>query len=347
MWKRPPDRKVVDEWVDRAVELAEEGSETHARALAAVALWRKDEPAARRLHAIARRVGDVGLRSNALAALTDVAWSAGDLDRASIWVQERLELLPDLVDPDDRHFALMTAVSLHLAAGRLPEAHRANELLRRMVAGLTPHHRLHGMHTRLLIDMIGGRWDDLRALTPQAERAVEANAAAPCPSNASCLLYCALASLHCGDEAETSRLEAEAEPQILDAYRPLYWGPKLRLALAREDVPAVERLVDSVDLAPRAGMRVAGVDRVRLDDGAAALLDALVALGAHDRIEAEAPRWASSQTYVQPFALRALAVARGDDRLLDQATARFRAIGLDWRADEVPNLRTRGRMDTR
>jgi len=57
MWKRPPDREVVDEWIDRALELAEEDSPTNARALAAVALWRKDEAAARSLHAIAQRLG--------------------------------------------------------------------------------------------------------------------------------------------------------------------------------------------------------------------------------------------------------------------------------------------------
>jgi class 3 adenylate cyclase len=336
MWKRPPDREVVDEWIDRALELAEEGSPTHARALAAVALWRKDEPAARSLHAIAQRLGDVGLRSNALAALTDVAWNAGDLEQASTWLEERLELLPQLLDPDDRHFALMTAVSLHVSAGRLSEATRASELFGEMVRGLTPHHRLHGMHARLLIEMIGGRWDELRALTPQAERAVEANSAAPCPSNASCLLYCALASLHGEDEGEAARLEAEAEVQILDAYRRVYWGSKLRLALARHDLPTVERLVDSVDFTPRG----AGIDRARLDDGASAFMDALIALGATDRIESEAPQWVSSRTYLQPFALRALGVARADDRLLDEATTRFRAMGLDWRADETLNLLT-------
>jgi class 3 adenylate cyclase len=345
MWKRPPDREVVDEWIDRALELAEEDSATSARTLAAVALWRKDEAAARSLHAIAHRLGDVGLRSNALAALTDVAWSAGDLEQASTWLEERLELLPILVDPDDRHFALMTAVSLHLASGRLSEANRASQLLREMVQGLTPHHRLHGIHARVLIEIISGRWDDLLALTPEAERAVEANSAAPCPSNASCLLYCALASLHCGDEVEAGRLEAEAEARILDPYRSLYLGSKLRLALARQDASAVERLVDSVDFTPRAGIRVAGVDRVRLDDGAAAFLDALIALGARERIESEAPQWVNSQTYVQPFALRALGMARADDRLLDEATARFRAIGLDWRADETLNLQQHARKN--
>jgi tetratricopeptide (TPR) repeat protein len=336
MWKRPPDRAVVDDWIDRALELAGEGTPTQARALGARALWRKDEAAARTVHAIAQRLGDVGLRSSALAALTDVAWAAGDLEQASAWLEERLELLPTLVDPDDRHFALMTAVSLHLAAGRVADAIRASELLEDMVQGLTPHHRLHGLHGRLMIHMVGGRWDELRVLTSQAERAVQANSAAPCPSNASCLLYCALANLYCGEEAEAARLEAQAELQMLDPYRSLYAGPKLRLALARNDLPAVERLVEAFDLTPPAGPRAAGVDRVRLDDGAAAFLDALVALGEADRIEVEAPRWVSTTTYVQPFALRALGVARRDNRLLGEAAARFRAIGLDWRADEVP-----------
>ena len=77
------------------------------------------------------------------------------------------------------------------------------------------------VHAWLLIEMTGGHWEALRALTQRAERAVEANAAAPCPSNASCLLYCAIASLHCGDEVEARRLEAEAEARILEPYRSL------------------------------------------------------------------------------------------------------------------------------
>ncbi len=106
MWQRQPDRELVDGWIDRALELAEEGSPTHARALAAVSLWRKDEAAARALNAIAERLGDAALRSSALAALADVAWSAQDLEQARALVEERIELLPELTDPDDCHFAL-------------------------------------------------------------------------------------------------------------------------------------------------------------------------------------------------------------------------------------------------
>ena len=145
MWQQAPDRELVDGWIERALELVEEGSPTYAKALAAVALWRKDEAAARALHAIAMRSGDAALRSSALAALADVAWSAGDLEQAHLWLEERLALVPVLTDPDDCHFAYMSAIEVDLATGRLPAAARMSALLMEMVEGLTPHHRLHGV----------------------------------------------------------------------------------------------------------------------------------------------------------------------------------------------------------
>ena len=39
--------------------------------------------------------------------------------------------------------------------------------------------------------------------------------------------------------------------------------------------------------------------------------------------------------YLEPFALRALAVVRGDDALREQAVSRFDALGLDWHADQT------------
>jgi hypothetical protein len=328
MWKQPPDRDVVDNWIDRALELAEEGSPTHARALAAAALWRKDESAARRLHAIAQeRRASLECARSADGRRVERgrpragAHVAGGTARAS----------PELLDPDDRHFALMTAVSLYLSVGRLAEAVRASELLDQMVEGLTPHHRLHGVANRIHVEAIRGRWERIRELTLEAERRVEANSAAPCPANAGCLFNCALASVHCRDEHEAARLEAEAESQIRDAYRSGYSAAKLRLALARKDVHEVERLVGSHDPGSLAWL-----------EGPAALLDGLVALGALDRIEAEATEFLGTGTYAEPFALRALGVARGDAKLLEHASSRFRAIGLDWRADETERMRAKG-----
>jgi hypothetical protein len=100
--------------------------------------------------------------------------------------------------------------------------------------------------------------------------------------------------------------------------------PRMRLALARNDLAELERLV-----AP---------DFVEPLESPAAFLDALVALGDRERIEAEASKWLKPGIYAEPFALRALGVAREDEELLTQAMARFEAMGLDWHASETLTL---------
>jgi hypothetical protein len=69
-----------------------------------------------------------------------------------------------------------------------------------------------------------------------------------------------------------------------------------------------------------------------------ARLDALVALGQHDLVEREAPVLAQAGTMVEPFALRALGVARGDDELLASADERFHALGLEWHRSQTERL---------
>lgn len=73
-------------------------------------------------------------------------------------------------------------------------------------------------------------------------------------------------------------------------------------------------------------------------DGAAARLDALLALGETERLEEEAAPFLDDESYTRPFALRALGISRGDAALVDQAVARFEAIGLAWRAAETRTL---------
>jgi len=328
MWKRQPDRELINAWVDRALELSEEGTPTHPRALAAVALWRKDETAARALQAIAEQLGDVDLQSSALAALADVAWADGDYARARPWVEERLRLLPQLSDPDDRHFAQMRAIDLDLATGHIRVARERSIAFEEMVQGLTPHHRLHGISSRIDVETFSGRWDDVRVLSANAERAVDANRETPCTASVPTLLYCALASLRCGDNAEAHRLESRANAQRLEGGAWRYAPADLRLAAARNDHAELQRLLALYAL------------RLSPDvfDCVAAVLDALVALGDRGRIEAEAPRWSRSGTYLEPFALRALGFARDDEALLEQATARFEAMELDWHAEETRRL---------
>ena len=330
MWKRQPPRDLIDEWVDRAIQLAEEGTATHAQALAAVVLWRKDEAAAQALQEIAERLGDVDLRSSALAALADAAWSAGDFARARRWVEERLTILPRLSDPDDRHFALMTAVALELATGRVAAARERSIALDDMVQGLTPHHRLHSVSWRVNVEACAGGWADVRDLAARAERAVEANLEAPCPANVTTLLYCAVARERSGEQSEATRLQARADALSMEAYVPFYMPAQLHLAIARNDCDELRRLVASFSpqLTQSPGPFLA----------IAAVLDALVAVRDRERIEAEAPKWTMRGTYFEPFALRALGVAREDDVLLEQAAARFEAMELDWHAAETRKL---------
>ena len=326
MWVRRPDPALIDGWVERALELSPDGSSTYPWALAALTLRTSDEDAARELRAVAEQVGDPELLSHALAALTQVAWQAGDLDRARSAIEERLEALAGISAPDDRHFALMQAVEVELAQGRLSAAERASSQLAEKVEGLTPHHRVHGVHMQLRVEVLAGRWDTVRSLSPKAERSVEANAATPCTANSTILLYCALASAQYGESAEALGFQRQAEQwdagKESDALN-------LWLALACNDLTGLRRLVDL--MAPVA-FKPFEFDR------SAALLDALVALGDRARIECDAPQWLGPGTYVEPFALRALGFARTDRSLVARAASRFDDMGLDWFASETGKL---------
>ena len=328
MWVRRPAPELVDGWVERALELSPEGSPTYPRALAALALRTGDESAARALQAVAERLGDPELRSQAFAALTDVAWRSGDLDQARATAEERLALLTKVSAPDDRHFALMQAVEVNLAQGRLSAASHASEQLTEMVEGLTAHHRLHGIHMRIRVETLAGRWDSVRQLVSAAERAVEANATTPCTANATVLFYCAVATARHGEVAEALRLRQQGLAMTSQATAESD-SPKLRLALARNDLAELRRCVDS--LKPLAFLPYQF-------DRAAALLDALVALGDHARIESDAPALLRPGTYIEPFALRALGVARADRSLLQQAATRFEGMELEWFAGETREL---------
>jgi hypothetical protein len=333
MWNRPPNREIVDGWIDRALELADEGSVVHAKALAAAALWQRDEAAARALHAIALVLDDVDLRSNALAALTDVAWSAGDLESARGWLEERLQLVPELSDPDDCHFAQMTAVCAYLALARMPEAARVCEQLEQLVQRITPHHRMHAVNCRLHVETVHGRWNVIRELTPMVEQTVRANATAPCTGNAGALFCCALARLRSGDDGtESDRLETEAGAQMLEGQRSYYDRHWLQVLLARTDLPGLARLVGSFDSTRYPTTLIGSICRRRSSTPSAPPRDL-------EAIERVAPRWLRPGTYAEPFAMRALGVARGDAELLEEASRRFQAIGLRWRVEETEHWR--------
>jgi hypothetical protein len=324
LWFRQADPELIDGWVKRAIELSPKGSPTYPSALAAKVMRTKDEAAALELRDIAERLGDAELRSHALAALTVVAWQSGDLDRVRATVEERLTVLAHVSAPDDRHWALMQAVAVNLAQGRLAAADDACIQLTRTVAGLTAHHRLHGVEVRLWVEALADRWEEVGRLAPRIVAAVEANAATPCPGNASALVLLAVARTRDGDAAEARRLEVWADAMGWEGYHEVE-ASGLYLALARNDVAELRRRVHTEDVSALGALGY---------DTAAVLFDGLVVLGDRERIEAAAPAWLGPG-YVEPFALRALGIARGDAGLTQRAAARFDAIGLHARAAEA------------
>jgi len=331
MWIKQPDFTFVDGWIQRALELAGEGSLAQANALTALAMNSEDgdESAARSALAAAERLGNLELRCLALATLADAAFAAKDFDQSCTLLDQVMALLPGLPNPDTCSVVLMSAFFGYLRSGKLDEAGQASAQAVETAVGLTPHHRLHAACWQTQLAALTGRWDEVRARVAEAERTVDANqaAATPCVMDVSILLNCATASALAGDEDEARRLESKAHGIGMEGgrwYQGWFDAPKMRSALARHDLDALAEL--------------AAHDLDWEWEPAATFLDALAALGERERLEAEAPKWRQPGTFAEPFALRALGVARDDRALLLQALARFEAMGLSWHADQTRRL---------
>jgi class 3 adenylate cyclase len=329
MWVQEPDWSLVDDWIQQALELAGEGSLAKAKAFTALADLNQDVSAARSALAIAERLGSAELRCRSLAIVSGIALGAKDFDRACAVMDQVIALLPGLPDPDVASQVLHSAVFAYLKSGKLDDAGRASVQAIETAAGLTPHHRLHAAGWQILLATLTGRWEEVRSRAAEAEQVVDANlaAATPCIMNASILLNCATASALAGEEDEGRRLKSKADGISMDGDR-WYHGwidpPKIRLALARHELSALPEL--------------AAHDLDWDWEPASTYLDALAALADRERIEAEAPRWLQPGTFSEPFALRALGIAREDPALLRQALALFQAMGLSWHADQTRHL---------
>ena len=82
---------------------------------------------------------------------------------------------------------------------------------------------------------------------------MEANADTPCVFNVGSLLNAALASEYLGDNLESKRLEAKADAIGMEGFRQWLYPPRIRLAVARNDLDEVRRLADGIgpdDLLP-------------------------------------------------------------------------------------------------
>jgi class 3 adenylate cyclase/tetratricopeptide (TPR) repeat protein len=326
IWKRPPQREVVEEWIEKTLELAEPGSEARA---AAVAAWATLDPlrragAASEAVELAEEHGDPVLCADAYEAQAKVAVAQGRLAEAGTWADRKLALVPRIADPDRRSAQCAVAAFVYLRMGRLRDALRAAELQDVISGRLTPHHEVHAAAFLLVTHTIGGDWGKARQLSPRAEAACAANADTPCQFNWRGLLMAGLAHAQLGDDHGARRLE-ELAAESLTVQGPLAKEPALvRLAMLRGDLETLERLLG---------------ENPEIDfwdvDYPAARLDGLAALGDRVGVEAEAPRALDVGGYVEPFAMRALGTVREDSALLNQAVTLFDDLGLSWRAAET------------
>jgi hypothetical protein len=141
----------------------------------------------------------------------------------------------------------------------------------------------------------------------------------------------ALAAGYRGDDDAARRYEERGEELSRGAGAVLS-APRTRLALLRGRLDEVERVAPTPET-------VAGSYSWYALQTGAARLDALGALGDKKRLEAEAPLLGRPGTYLEAFALRALARVREDEALLEEAIACFRALGLSWHAEETEKLK--------
>jgi class 3 adenylate cyclase len=324
MWVVVPDAGLIEGWISRALAFAKPNSAAHAKALIARCYADHDkspELASEASHA-AERLGDPVVRSYGYDVRGQIALTAGDYDEAVDWTRRRLSLIGEIDDPDHLAEIYAGAIGPAVARGDLDDARRYTVAHAEVTRELSPHHRVHGVAMSLELEELLGDWSAASRLQQLVEDAVAANVATPCVRNQRSLLVCALARAHLGDEEEARRLEQDAEAYALTGHGAVVDTPRVQLALHRHDLAAVESLLTEPD-ARRSFWHLHSM---------ATHLDGLAALGERARVEAEASRLLRPNTYLEPFALRALGLVREDASLIVRAAERFTAFGLDWHA---------------
>jgi hypothetical protein len=327
MWKRHPDDELIVGWIGKALELAAPESRAFAHASLAKAMREDDVSDTERAISIAEGLDDVELLSFGLFALFAIALVAPDYASASEWARKRLALADRLTDPD--HLALIhwTSSTAELALGHLNEAAAHARRHDAIGARLSPHHAIHAVGNLLTVEEAAGRWDRVRDMQERVERAVVENADTPCVENARCLLSCAAACAELGLDAEARRLEDATSALGMEGYE-IWLDPlRARLAMVRGNLEALVGMIDGSDKWHWTTWRHLY--------GATTRLDALIALGRLEQAEEVATPFVQPGTYMEPFALRTLGLARRDPDLIAEAVERFEALGLTWHAAQT------------
>jgi len=326
MWRVRPTHEVMEEWTTRALAGVAPRSPEHVKALVARGFdvfVNSEESAALALE-IAGDLGDAGLLSSARDAAGITAFRDGRFEEAYELESSRFDLRGKLDDPDLVHDLYLSTIPTAAAIGRLTEARTLAHELVDVVANLTPHHRLHAAAILLEADELVGTWDSVIAREEATIAAVEQNRDTPCVRNSRSLLVCALAHELRGDHERSAELEARADDLQLEGHGVATLTPRTRLAIARGRTDLVgELFVDDAWRSRQSWFIL---------PAAAARLDVLAIVGTAADIE---QAFAPQRSYLEPFARRALGVARGDEALFARSDELFRSLGLNWHADQT------------
>ena len=288
MWTKTPALERVGEWVATALELAQPGTASRARALIAKACRNLDDAeAAAEAAAIAQRLDDPELCVHAWDACATVAMAAADYESAWEWRTRRLRLLDRISDPDLRTIISETPHSACIATCRFEEAREIARLNEDLTRSLTPHHRLHGAAILVEVEELLGEWRTINELEDHIRQAVAANAHNPCLRNARSLLVCAIAATCLSDADKAAELERAADDLGMQP-NPVLDAPRLRLALLRGDRDHVAEGLDRIEASPGWYLRGHGTSLATL----IARLDAHAMLGHRDHVERVATRLA-------------------------------------------------------
>ena len=331
MWSIRLNMDRIEDWATKALELAAPGSEARARALLALAnieLTGASEEVLDEATRLADGLHSVELRSFALGARTQAAFDQRRFLDAAAFSEERLALMSQIEDPDHLCEAYEAASPAVAAVCRFDESRHLAELHGVLSQRLSAHHRVHSVSLELELADTMGDWAELAAQTDRAQAAIEANLATPCVRNPRDYLLLALAHLCLGDEHRARELVRAGLRIAGEGYESYLSGVRLRMALERGDRDALETLI--VLPVERALVWGPGIFAARMD--------ALVALGHDEGLEAEAAELVQPGTSVEPFALRALGAARRDDDLLTQADELFASLGLGWHRAQTERL---------
>jgi class 3 adenylate cyclase len=329
-----PSVEVVDDWTAQALELAAPDSRARAQALVAHCYWHPvgAQAQAQESWAIAQGLPDFELKSYAANARSFAAFAGRDYAEARVWAERRLEYADSVSDPDllaDTYGGVMPGC---LGLGLFDEARHYCDLHEKVSSRLSTHHQVHAVAYRLELEELAEDWETIRRLRGRAEQAAQDNLDTPCVRNARSLLVCALAEVRLGDDAAARRLTELAASLTMRGAERSYSALHLRLALSSGDLAAAGQWVDAA-LAPPPAKNWWGLTN------ASARLDALSALQRWDDVERDAADLLQPDTYLEPFALRALGLARTDAELLRRAQESFAHLGLSGQALQTAALR--------